>query len=101
MDSPHDSSAPWVSLFHVCGVVYVWRSLHPSDRSFSWGRPNGSVASRIDLIGVPVHWLPPMNFCEICPCSYSAQCTVVSDRTPSLVSWSRQEDESVALETYF
>lgn len=23
VDSPHDSSAPWVSLFHVCGVVYV------------------------------------------------------------------------------
>ena len=77
VDSPHDSSAPWVSLFHVCGVVYVWRSLHPSDRSFSWVRPNGSVASRVDFIGVPVHWLPPMNFCEICPCSYSAQCAVI------------------------
>ena len=77
VDSPHDSSAPWVSLFHVCGVVYVWRSLHPSDRSFSWVRPNGSVASRVDFIGVPVHWLPPMNVCEICPCSYSAQCAVI------------------------
>lgn len=66
-DSPHDSSAPCVLLFHVCCVVDVWRSLHPSDRSYTWVRPNGSFASRIDLIGVPVHWLPGMNLSAIVP----------------------------------
>ena len=111
-DSPHDSSAPCVLLFHVCGVVEVWRSLHPSDRSFTWVRPNGSFASWIDLIGVPVHWLPSMNFCEICPCSYSAQCTVIlSAIVPQALSRGPgickldisvlKEEEAVALETYF
>lgn len=95
-DSPHDSSAPCVLLFHVCCVVDVWRSLHPSDRSYTWVRPNGSFASRMDLIGVPVHWLPGMNLSAIVPQALS--------RGPGIGKLDisvLEEDESVALETYF
>ena len=31
----------------------VWRHLHPDLRAFTWLKPDGSLSSRIDLIGFP------------------------------------------------
>ena len=77
-DSPYDGSVSLARLFHTCGIVDVWRSLHPSDSSFTWVRHNGSFTSQLDLIGLPVPQLLLVNFCEISPCLYSDHCVILS-----------------------
>ena len=39
-------------------------------------RWNGSLSSRIDMIGVPFSWVPSMSKVFICPCPFSDHCTV-------------------------
>lgn len=56
-DSSRESTPSLIELFDTCTVVDIWRALHPSDRSFTWLRPNGSVTSRIDLAGPPTSWV--------------------------------------------
>ena len=70
-DTLRESTANLVSLFSECSVVDVWRSLHPTDHCFTWTRPDGSLASRIDLIGCPSAWLPFVSSADILPCPFS------------------------------
>lgn len=58
-------------LFSDMGVVDVWRHLHPHSSAFTWTKPDGSCASRIDLIGHPQAWLPSVSSSEIIACPYS------------------------------
>ena len=76
-DSSRESSAHLFSLFDACCVVDIWRYLHPSSSNFTWTRWNGSVASRIDLIGVPYVWVPSVLSCDIVPCPFSDHCGVL------------------------
>ena len=76
-DSFRESSAHLCSLFDACCVVNIWRYLHPSSSNFTWTRWNGSVASRIDLIGVPYVWVPSVSSCDIVPCPFSDHCGVL------------------------
>ncbi|CAH3155286.1 unnamed protein product [Porites lobata] len=57
-------------------AVDIWRVLNPSSRSFSWLRPNGAAASRIDLVGLPVSWVPFAGSCDLLPCPFSDHCAV-------------------------
>ena len=44
-----DSSSALSILFRTCCVVDTWRYLHPDGISFSWMRPDGAHASRINF----------------------------------------------------
>ena len=70
-DYSRGSSACLSGLFRDCCVLDAWRHLHPGSKSFTWSRPDGSLSSRIDLIGVPLAWTPFISSCSICPCPFS------------------------------
>lgn len=40
-------------LFQKLCVLDVWRYLHPDLQAYTWLKPDGSLSSRIDLIGLP------------------------------------------------
>lgn len=71
LDVSRESFRALASLFSDCCVVDVWRQLHPGVFASTWMRPDGSVSSRIDLIGCPFSWLHCVSSCEILPCLYS------------------------------
>ena len=63
--SGRDSSAELVNLFVSSDAVDLWRTLHPADRVFTWTRPDGQFASRIDLIGCPRAFVALASFCSV------------------------------------
>ena len=69
--SSRESSAVVSSLFADLGLVDIWRHLHPGEFAYTWTRPDGTVASRIDLIGCPSSWIPNVSSCSISVCPYS------------------------------
>ena len=75
-DSSRESTPSLIRLFDACMAVDIWRVLNPSSRSFSWLRPNGAAASRIDLVGLPVSWVPFAGSCDLLPCPFSDHCAV-------------------------
>ena len=71
-----DTSDKLRDLFSNFSVNDAWRIQHPTTKSFSWTRPDGTMSSRIDLVGVPVVW---SYFCvssHIVPCPHSDHCAV-------------------------
>ena len=70
-DYSRESSALLSGLFRDCCVLDAWRLCHPTAKSFTWSKPDGSIKSRIDLIGVPFAWAPFISSCLICPCPFS------------------------------
>lgn len=76
-DSSRESSSSLRDLFDACCSIDIWRYLHPSSSSFTWTRWNGSLASRIDLFGVPYVWVSSVSSCEILPCPFSDHCSVL------------------------
>ena len=75
--SSRDSSSSLKYLFDDCCVVDIWRYLHPSSVGFTWTRWDGSLASRIDLFGVPFSWVPSVSSCSFVPCPFSDHCGVL------------------------
>ena len=75
-DTSRESSTALLSLFRDCGVVDIWRSLHPTVTAFTWLRPDGSFSSRIDLLGCPYAWAHLVQTCDILACPYSDHCAV-------------------------
>ena len=85
-DSSCESSSSLRDLFDTCCVIDIWRYLHPSSSSFTWTRCNGSLASRIDLFGVPYVWVSSVPFCDILLCPFSDHCAVsLSISVPDVV----------------
>ena len=74
--SSRDSSSSLKFLFDDCCVVDIWRYLHPSSPGFTWTRWDGSLASRIDLFGVPFSWVSSVSSCNTVPCPFSDHCGV-------------------------
>ena len=75
----YDSSNLLTSVFEKSRILDVWRFLHPNQRSFTYRTPDCLAASRIDVIGVPVRFIPSTSSCEIvfCPHSdHSAVCII-------------------------
>ena len=58
-------------LFQVFCVLDVWRHLHPDLRAYTWLKPDGSLSSRIDLIGFLSICLHLVSSCPIVPCPFS------------------------------
>ena len=77
LDTTRESSLALSRLLDGCCVVDAWRFSHPGVRAFTWLRPNGAFASRIDLIGLPVVWAPALVSCDIVPCPFSDHCAVL------------------------
>ena len=76
-DTARESSEVLFALFRECCVADVWRVLHPTQRSFSWTKSDGSYASRIDLVGCPYSWLHHVQSCDILVCPLSDHAAVV------------------------
>ena len=66
-------------LFREFCVLDVWRHLHPDLRAFTWLKPDGSLSSRIDLIGFPSIWVHLVSSCTIAPCPFSDHDAVFLD----------------------
>ena len=58
-------------LFQEFCVLDVWRHLHPDLRAYTWLKPDGSLSSRIDLIGFLSICLHLVSSCPIVPCPFS------------------------------
>ena len=74
LDGSRESSVRLAALFDSCCVIDVWRYLHPDSSCFTWTKSDGSIASRIDLCGVPYVWVPSVSACDIIPCPFSDHC---------------------------
>ena len=57
-NTSRESSSTLSHLFDVCCVIDTWRYFHPSSSGFTWMSSDGSVSSRIDLIGCPYVLVP-------------------------------------------
>ena len=71
LDDSRESSVRLAAFFEACCVVDIWWYMHPDSSAFTWTRPDGSVASRIDLCGVPYVWVPSVSYCDIVPGPFS------------------------------
>ena len=76
LDSSRESSICLAGLFDSCCVTDIWRYLHPDSSCFTWTKSDGSLASRIDLCGVPYVWVPSVSSCDIVPCPFSDHCAL-------------------------
>ena len=86
-NSSHESSVSLTALFDACCVTDIWRYLHPSSSAFTWTRWDGSLASRIDLVGIPYVWVPSVESCDILLRPFSDHCTLLSSVViPDIVS---------------
>ena len=54
----------------------IWRERHPNDSAFNWFRPDGALASRIDLISCLYAWVPYMSSVDILQCPFSDHCAL-------------------------
>ena len=71
-----DTSDKLGDLFLEFNVIDIWRSLHLVSKSFTWTRPDGTMSSRIDLVGVPSIWSCFAVCSTILPCPHSDHCAV-------------------------
>lgn len=67
LDSSRESSVRLVSFSDACCIVDIWRYLYPDSSGFTWTRWDGSMASRIDLCGVPYVWVSSVSSCGVVP----------------------------------
>ena len=85
-DTLRESTVALSHLFDSVCVTDIWRYLHPDASAFTWNRWNGSISSRIDMVGVPFSWVPSVAGATICPCPFSDHCAVtVSVSVPDVV----------------
>ena len=75
-DVSRESSALLSAMFSNCCVLNIWRQRHPNDSAFTWFRPDGALASHIDLIGCPYAWVPYVSSADILPCPFSDHCAL-------------------------
>ena len=76
-DTSRESSVALSHLFESCCCVDIWRYLHPSSSCFTWSGSDGTLASRIDLVGCPYVWVSSVSSCDVIPCPFSDHCAVL------------------------
>ena len=85
-DTLRESTVALSHLFDSVCVTDIWRYLHPDASAFTWTRWNGSISSRIDMVGVLFSWVPSVTGATICPSPFSDHCAVtVSVSVPDVV----------------
>ena len=67
-DVSRESSNALGRLFSDLCCIDIWRYLHPSSYGLTWTKTDGSLSSRIDLIGCPYIWVTSVSTCDILPC---------------------------------
>ena len=77
LDSRHESSARLRALFDACCVVDIRRYLDPDSSNFTWTRWDCSIASHIDLCGVPYVWVSFASSCDIVSCPFPDHCALL------------------------
>ena len=77
LDDSRESSVRLTALFEDCCVTDIWRYLHPDSSSYTWTKPDGSLASRIDLCRVPYVWVSSVSSCDTVPCPFSDHCALL------------------------
>ena len=77
LDTGRESSVRLAALFDTCCVIDIWRYLHPDSAGFTWTRADGSIASRIDLCGVPFVWVSSVSSYDIVSCPLSDHCALL------------------------
>ena len=75
-DQSRESTVALGRLLDSCCVLHIRRYLHPSSSALTWSRWDGSMSSRIDLVGCPYSWGSSVSSCEIFPCPFSDHCAV-------------------------
>ena len=75
-DTSRESVVALGRLFDDSCCIDIWRYLHPSSSAFTWTKLDGSISSRIDLIGCPYVWVASVSACDIFPCPFSDHCAV-------------------------
>ncbi|PFX14836.1 Transposon TX1 uncharacterized 149 kDa protein [Stylophora pistillata] len=70
-DYSRESSSALSHLFDACCVTDIWRYLHPSSPGFTWTRWDGSLASRIDMLGILSAWVPSVSSVSVYVCPFS------------------------------
>ena len=86
LDYSRESSVMLTALFRDCCVLNAWRLFHPTDKSFTWTKADGSISTRIDLIGVPFAWSSFVSSCVICECPFSDHSLVsLTARVPDVM----------------
>ena len=86
LDYSRESSVMLTALFRDCCILDAWRLCHPTDKSFTWTKADGSISSRIDLIGVPFAWSSFVSSCVIYPCLFSDHSLVsLTARVPDVM----------------
>lgn len=80
-DTSRESTSALRGLFDACSVVDIFRYLHPSTPGYTWSKWNGTLASRIDLVGIPSHWVSSVSACSVVPCPFSDHCGVLASVT--------------------
>ncbi|XP_044174347.1 uncharacterized protein LOC122957977 [Acropora millepora] len=76
-DVSRESSIALGRLFSDVYFIDIWMYLHLSSSGFTWTKADGSLSSRIDLIGCPYIWVVSVSACDILPCPFSDHCAVV------------------------
>ena len=66
-DVSRESSIALGRLFSDVCCIDIWRYLHPSSSGFTWTKADGSLSSRIDLIGCPYIWVASFLLVIFCP----------------------------------
>ena len=83
-----DTPEVLASFFRDLSCVDAWPSCHPTQQAFTWLQTDGTCASRIDLVGCPVSWLPSVSTCDIfvCPVSDHSAVSLTLTSLPGAVS---------------
>ena len=83
-----DTPEVLASFFRDLSCVDARPSCHPTQQAFTWLRTDGTCASRIDLVGCPVSWLPSVSTCDIfvCPVSDHSAVSLTLTSLPGAVS---------------
>ena len=91
-DYGRESTVLMSALFREACVVDAWRHCHPTSKSFTWTKWDGSISSRIDLIGVPNSWVSFISSSTICPCPFSDHSMVSPSFSTPERSWSLEAE---------
>ena len=75
-DVSRESTLALTRLFDSCCAVDIWCCLHLTATLFTWSQWDGSLSSRINLLGCPYPWIASVQACDILPCPFSDHCAV-------------------------
>ena len=74
----YDCSDEICTLFEDFRLLDIWRHQHPNLKSYTFFTHSGLSSSRIDLIGLPLRFVPCTSSTDILPCPHSDHSAVIA-----------------------